>query len=79
MYSSKRLMVDFAAVVATLADETRPVPASSIYLALGSDLTRFEAVKTALVASGVVQATSETVALTPKGRELATKLAEVTG
>lgn len=76
---NKRLLVDFAAVLTTLAEVSNPAPASMVYLALGGDMDRYLNVVSLLERAGLVRPTEETLTLTKLGREKAVKLAEALG
>jgi hypothetical protein len=70
----KQLIVKLALIVSTLGETTEPgqtVPASMIYLALGSNYHEFAVIAGAGEQVGWLKVTSETVALTPAGREKA--------
>ena len=72
--------MDIYLTLATLAENPSPLgftPCSHIYLALGSDLTRWERVKYVLQSTGLADITAETITLTPKGREAGLKVAKV--
>jgi len=77
MTPQQRLMVDFTAVVTLLAEETGPVPASSIYMALEWNMSRFEAVKMLLMRTNTAKVTSNTLMATDEGRKVAEKLATI--
>src|SRR5690606_39802819 len=70
METERRLVIDAAAVLATLAEQPEgvPVPASSVYMALGMDLGRYDRVIYALVQTGMVDRTIDTLTITPAGR-----------
>ena len=65
-----------AAVVTTLAERPagQKVPASSIYLALGMDLLKYEQLRWVLIEMGLAGASSEQIWLTPKGKQLGDEL-----
>ena len=70
----KEVLATVAAVLTT-ALETEPaaMPASAIYVALGSDYSKWESIRDLMHASGLVTLTGSTVRLTAKGRETAEK------
>jgi len=75
--TNKELTVKLAMIVSTLGETTNPgesIPASTIYLALGSNLEHYNLIAGVGERMGWVQTTPETIKLTPKGREMATKL-----
>jgi len=74
--NSKRSLVDFAATLTTLA-ETGTAIASMVYLALGSDMDRYNAVIRLMRTSDAAVVTSETLTITYRGRALATKIQEI--
>lgn len=67
----KQLIADIAAVLTTLREVNEPSPRSSIYMALGMDMKRYETLEQALVGAGFVKTTSQTITLTGKGIESA--------
>jgi len=78
----KQLIGDMTAILETLAETTSfPGPgagiASHLYLALGSDLERFETVKRALVSRRLVTATSGVVTITEQGRAVVAEIAKL--
>ena len=71
-----RLKMDTLAILSALAETSAgmPVPCSTLYLALGCDLARFDRVKQVLVATGHVTATSETMTVTALGQSVGEKI-----
>ncbi len=74
--TKKEIFTDIAAVVTTLADLDTDAPESMLYLAMGSNMERYETIKHLLVVSDLVTVKGHRVALTAKGRETAAKLNE---
>jgi len=72
----KRAMADFAATLTTLA-ETNTAIASTIYLAMGSDINRYNVVKRMLLATKTAEVTSEMLTITDKGRKIAAQIEAV--
>lgn len=69
--ASKRLVVKLAMIVSTLGETTEPgqaIPASMIYLALGSDLEEYNVIARMGEKVGWLTTTPETVKLTDAGR-----------
>ena len=72
---TKQDMIDFAGTLTLLSEERgKTVPASSVYLALGSDMGRYNRLVIALRASGAASVTNETLSITAKGQEIAEKI-----
>jgi len=72
--TKKQLIVKLAMIVSTLGETTEPgqsVPATMIYLALGSDYSEYQAISGVGASVGWLKLTAETVSLTPAGREKA--------
>lgn len=70
----KKMIVRLAAVVSTLGETTQPgeaSPATPIYLALGADMAQYNLIVSMGESVGWLTATSETITLTPAGREKA--------
>ena len=68
---NKQMILKLAMIVSTLGETTeagQSVPASMIYLALGSNYAEFASLGESV---GWLKTTSETVRLTPAGREKA--------
>jgi len=64
----KNFMIDLASVLSTLREVGGgPVPASMIYLGLGSSMGRYQAVADVLSEAGLAIVTSETIQLTEAG------------
>lgn len=68
-----RLISDVCGVLSTLA-AVDDVPASMVYLALGSDIDRYNAVSDFLVKVGWVKLSNNLMNVTDRGRELADKI-----
>lgn len=68
-----RLNAEVAAILTTLAEVGGESPRTPIYMALGSNLARFEGVESLLKAAGLITGTSEVITLTEKGRAMAAK------
>lgn len=67
----RQIMTYVAAIVTTLA-ETGGGPESSLYLALGGDINKWNDIKGLLVSSGLIVVRSDHwVEITAKGRKLA--------
>ena len=66
--TNKDLILKLAALLSFLRDETRPVPASSLYLALGSDMEAYETVSNVGERAGWLKVTATTIRLTKAGR-----------
>lgn len=73
--AEKKLIVSLAGVMVTLAGETGPVPASSIYLAMSCDMAEYQALTGLGSRMGWLRVTATTVALTPKGHTKAAAFA----
>ena len=72
--NQKQLVVKLAMIVSTLGETTEPgqsVPASMIYLALGSNYQEYMTLARMGEHVGWLKTTPETVSLTPAGREKA--------
>lgn len=67
-----------AAVLTTLL-EVHPdgAPETSIYMALGCDMAKYEAIRNLLVGSGLIEVKHNLVSLTDKGMETARECNEV--
>lgn len=64
-----------AAILSTLFEMSCPIcPASSIYMALGMDISDYQAIAYILNASGLANVTSDTISLTKLGLEFGEKL-----
>ena len=73
--TKQEIMLYVAATVATLA-ETDGGPESSLYLALGGDIQKWNGIKGILTSSGLIEVDrSYWVKLTDAGRDLAAKIA----
>ena len=59
---------DIFAVLDTLIEIGNPVPASTIYLAFGSDIQRYEIARKFMVELELVTLVSDQIAITEKGR-----------
>ena len=70
--TERELTVAIAAVLTT-ALEVQPCPESMVYLALGSDMEKWETVRGVLTRAGWVTISGHSIGLTPKGMELAEK------
>ncbi len=70
--SKGQIYARIAAIVSTLA-ETGGGPESSIYLALGMDMSLWTMLRAVLVENGLVTISGHWCELTDKGRELAEK------
>lgn len=73
MTDRDRLNADLCAVLTTLA-EFPFSPASSVYLALGSDMARYELVASVLARAELAEVTTETLTITDNGRDMAAKI-----
>jgi hypothetical protein len=73
MTKKERIIIDCAAILSALTEEPTGtvVPASSIYIALGSDWDRYVAAAYALHGAGFAVVSASTIALTPSGAERA--------
>ena len=72
---TKQDMIDFAGTLTLLSEERgKVVPASSVYLALGSDMDRYNRLVAMLRGTGAASITSETLSITGKGQEIAEKI-----
>lgn len=60
-------------------DDGTPVPASSIYLAIGSDMTKYEQLVGILGRGGAIERTDDAVELTDKGRDLVAEIRKCRG
>jgi len=74
--TKKDLIVKLALIVSALGetDEGQSVPASTIYLALGCDLSQYNTLASVGEKIGWLKVTSRTVALTAAGRAKAKEL-----
>ncbi len=69
------LLARIAALVSALNEEPGGMaPASSLYLALGMDMQSYSLVSDLASQAGLVKKTSQTLTITPKGREMARKV-----
>lgn len=70
---TKEQLTTYVAAILTTALETEPsaFPESMAYLAMGADLSKWQAVKQILVGSGLIEVNGYSIELTTKGRELA--------
>lgn len=59
---------DIFAVLDTLIEIGKPVPASTIYLAFGSDIQRYEIARKFMVELGLITLVSDQINITKKGR-----------
>jgi len=73
--TNKDLILKLAALLSVLRDETRPVAASTLYLALGSDMEDYRTVSGVGERAGWLKVTPNTLALTASGRAKAGELA----
>lgn len=67
-------MIDVAAVVTTLAEFDGPVIASTVYMALGCDHSRYERTTYLCAVTGLIVKGAETLTITDKGRKIAEQL-----
>jgi hypothetical protein len=72
--TNRDLIVKLAALLSTLRDEPRPVPASTLYLALGCDMESYRVVSSVGERSGWLKVTPNTIALTAAGKAKAREL-----
>jgi hypothetical protein len=77
MTDVQRVQVDLAAVLSTALELGDAVPKGPLYLALDSDIDRWELVETCLLRAELAKVTAETISLTEKGQALARKCAEI--
>ena len=78
--TQKQLIIKLAMIVSTLGETTEPgqsVPASTPYLALGSNLAEYTALARMGEHMGWLKTTPETVKLTPAGRRTAKSFQEI--
>ena len=67
-----------SAITSTLFElDDGKVPASSIYLALGMNLTEYRTITHVMGKLGLVVTTSETITLTSKGADLGAKCSKI--
>lgn len=59
-----------------LDEENTPFIASMFYLVCGSDMHKYQCVIGAACNAGVITCTGELIKITPKGKEMATRLRE---
>lgn len=71
--SKRELTVYVASILTTLADLDTDAAESTVYMAMGMDLAKYELVRNILVASGLVTVEGYRIAITEKGKELAEK------
>lgn len=74
---SKETLAKMGAILCTLAEVVpngEPVPASSIYLALGMNMMEYTSIIKMLVNTGYVSSTPSTIRITPKGKEIADRI-----
>jgi hypothetical protein len=63
-----------AVLTTALETEPRPFPQSMAYLALGSDMGKWEMVRNVLTVGGLATMEGDTINLTAKGRDMARKV-----
>jgi len=74
--TKNEFLATIAATLTALAPEgTASVPASSVYLALGCDMRRYQILADTMAQMKLVKVTASTIALTARGLECARKLA----
>ena len=73
--TATEIKMKLAGLLVTLAEETGPVPASSLYLALGSSMSDYQTVTGVGSKMGWIKVTASTLALTATGRVIAGKFA----
>jgi len=81
MAETQRAMLDFATILTTLDEilgDDGPdfIPATQVYLLLESDIGRYEDVARMLRASRTANVTSQTIAITARGRAVAQMINE---
>jgi hypothetical protein len=69
--SKEQVMTYVAAILTTLADLGTDCAESTVYMAMGMDLQKYEAIRGLLVASDLVTVRGNRIALTAKGRQTA--------
>lgn len=69
--TKQELYVYIAAILTTLLETDAPAPESSLYLAMGMDLPRYELVRDLMVRLELVTVKSYTMRLTEKGTSMA--------
>lgn len=75
MMTRNEINTYLAAILTTLLEtELQPVPLSAIYLAVGSDMSKFSTLRDLMVAGGLVKVTTETIVLTVAGGQLARRI-----
>ena len=72
--TNNEMNIALAAILTTaLETEPGPFPQSMAYLALGSDIAKWETVKTVLTVGKLADLEGNQIVLTAKGREIAAK------
>lgn len=73
----KQQLLSWIAGILTTLNEVSPndpIPASSIYLAMGMNMSDYELVRNMMTSAGWISTTPSTIALTQKGRDKAIEL-----
>ena len=70
----RQLTIDLTVILSTLAEETESVRETTIYMALDSDMKRWETCKRYLVNGGLMTVEYNQCKLTKAGKELAAKI-----
>lgn len=75
----KQVLAIVGAILSTIYEVSPndPIPASSIYLALGMNLQQYEYITNAMVSAGLIIKTSSTIAITDSGKAKALELTTV--
>jgi hypothetical protein len=68
------LVVAVAAVVTTALEVGEPCPETSVYLALGGDIGKYEKIRDLLLNGGMITIRGHSIGLTPKGKALAEEI-----
>lgn len=71
--AEKAVMLEIVAVITTLA-EVGGSAESTLYIALGCDIARWDTLRAVLLGAGLVTISSNDVTLTAKGQQIAARL-----
>ena len=70
----KELIAAVAAVLTTALEVGEPCPESSVYLALGGNMEKWEIVRGILLKGGLITIKGYSIGLTPLGKDTAEKI-----
>lgn len=71
---SKNELLKYIAAIVTTVAETGIAPESSVYMALGMDMSKYQIVRNVMVGAKLITVANYTIRLTDAGKEMADKV-----